>query len=75
MLVYVISTIFLKQSPSTEWLKVELLLEFAQWLCVKDFPLEDCTDQVDWAIDIMQNMQAAIDLKKEEGKLVIQVHL
>jgi len=54
---------------------VELLLEFAQWLCVKDFPLEDCTDQVDWAIDIMQNMQAAIDLKKEEGKLTIQVHL
>lgn len=37
-------------------------------MCVKDFPLEDCTDQIDWAIDIMQNMQADIDAKKEEGK-------
>jgi hypothetical protein len=36
---------------------------------VKDFPLEDCTDQVEWAIDIMQNMQAEIDTRKEEGKL------
>ncbi|XP_060585472.1 cilia- and flagella-associated protein 46-like isoform X2 [Ruditapes philippinarum] len=53
-------------SQSNEWLKIELLLEFAQWLCVKDFPLEDCTDQVEWAIDIMQNMQAEIDTRKEE---------
>ncbi|XP_053406399.1 cilia- and flagella-associated protein 46-like [Mercenaria mercenaria] len=53
-------------SQSNEWLKIELLLEFAQWLCVKDFPLEDCTDQVEWAIDMMQNMQADIDARKEE---------
>ncbi|KAL4232411.1 Cilia and flagella associated protein 46 [Mactra antiquata] len=53
-------------SESNEWLKIELLFEFAQWLCVKDFPLCDCTDQVEWAIDILLNMQTAIDIKKEE---------
>ncbi|WAR21805.1 CFA46-like protein [Mya arenaria] len=53
-------------SESTTWLKVDLLQEFAQWLCVRDFPVEDAVDQLQWAIDIMINMQAEIDAKKQE---------
>lgn len=53
-------------SPSNEWLKVDLLLEFAQFLYVKDFPLADCTDQVEWAIDILHNMQVEVIAKKEQ---------
>jgi len=52
-------------------MKVELLQEFAQWLCVRDFPVEDATDQIQWAIDIMINMQAAIDAKKQEGTVTV----
>ncbi|XP_052771669.1 cilia- and flagella-associated protein 46-like isoform X4 [Mya arenaria] len=54
-------------SESTTWLKVDLLQEFAQWLCVRDFPVEDAVDQLQWAIDIMINMQAEIDAKKQEA--------
>ena len=57
------------QSQSNEWLKVELLIEFGQWLCVKDFPLEDAVDQLEWAIDIMLNMQVEADARKEEGSV------
>ena len=57
----------LLQSESNEWLKVELLIEFGQFLCVKDFPVEDAVDQLEWAIDIMLNMQVQADAKKEEG--------
>ena len=47
---------------------MELLIEFGQWLCVKDFPMQDSIDQLEWAIDIMLNMQVEADAKKEEGK-------
>ena len=64
------------QSPSNEWLKVELLIEFGQWLCVKDFPLQDSVDQLEWAIDIMLNMQVEADARKEEGRVQwILIHL
>ena len=55
------------QSQSNEWLKVELLIEFGQWLYSKQFPLQDCIDQIEWAVDIMLNMQADVDAKKEQG--------
>ena len=48
---------------------MELLIEFGQWLCVKDFPLQDSVDQLEWAIDIMLNMQVEADARKEEGML------
>ena len=38
---------------------------------MKDFPLEDSVDQLEWAIDIMLNMQVQADARKEEGALVL----
>ncbi|KAL3864704.1 hypothetical protein ACJMK2_006363 [Sinanodonta woodiana] len=55
-------------SHSSEWLKVELLIEFGQWLYVRDFPLQDAVDQLEWAIDIMLNMQAEEEEKREAEK-------
>ncbi|XP_062591392.1 cilia- and flagella-associated protein 46-like [Saccostrea cucullata] len=52
-------------SPSNEWLKVDYLLEFGQWLYSNEFPLQDAVDQLEWAVDIMLNMKTETDLKKE----------
>ncbi|XP_065923991.1 cilia- and flagella-associated protein 46 isoform X6 [Magallana gigas] len=52
-------------SPSNEWLKVDYLLEFGQWLYSNEFPLQDAIDQLEWAVDIMLNMKTETDLKKE----------
>ena len=38
---------------------------------MKDFPLEDSVDQLEWAIDIMLNMQVQADARKEEGALFL----
>ncbi|XP_052099636.1 cilia- and flagella-associated protein 46-like isoform X4 [Mytilus californianus] len=55
-------------SPSNEWLKVDLLIEFGQWLYSNEFPLQDAIDQIEWAVDIILNMKTETDLKKEQGK-------
>ena len=47
-------------------------MEFSQWLCAKDFPLQDSVDQIDWAVDIMLNMQAEIDSRKEQGEWIVR---
>lgn len=62
------------QSPSNEWLKVDYLLEFGQWLYSNEFPLQDAIDQLEWAVDIMLNMKTETDLKKEaEAGLKIRI--
>ncbi|KAK6186277.1 hypothetical protein SNE40_008346 [Patella caerulea] len=50
-----------------DWLKIDYLLEFAQWLYINQFPLVDCVDQVEWAIDILLNMKYEAPLLKKEG--------
>ncbi|XP_025093435.1 cilia- and flagella-associated protein 46-like isoform X2 [Pomacea canaliculata] len=57
-------------SPSNGFQKVDYLLEFSQWLYYNHFPLQDVLDQVEWAIDILLNMQdeEAMQLKKEGTK-------
>ncbi|XP_052228420.1 cilia- and flagella-associated protein 46-like isoform X3 [Dreissena polymorpha] len=59
-------------SESNEWLKVDLLFEFAQWLCVKDFPVDDSIDQVEWAVTILLNMQTRIHARREHVQTVEQ---
>ncbi|XP_076434592.1 cilia- and flagella-associated protein 46-like isoform X2 [Babylonia areolata] len=55
-------------SPSNEFQKVEYLMEFGQWLFTNEFPLQDVLDQVEWAVDILLNMQDEESLLKKEGK-------
>ena len=56
------------QSPSNEWQKADLLLEFGQWLYYNEFPLQDAVDQIEWAMDIMINMKTDTDVQKERGR-------
>ncbi|XP_070541399.1 cilia- and flagella-associated protein 46-like isoform X2 [Ptychodera flava] len=44
-------------SSASEWQKVDYLLEFSEWLFINEFPLQDCMDQVEWAVDILLNMK------------------
>ncbi|KAM9345441.1 cilia- and flagella-associated protein 46 [Symphorus nematophorus] len=40
-------------SVETQWQKVDLLLEFGEWLYAHNFPKADAQHQVQWAIDIL----------------------
>ncbi|ESP03735.1 hypothetical protein LOTGIDRAFT_237561 [Lottia gigantea] len=52
-------------SVESNWLKIDYLLEFSQWLYVNQFPIEDSIDQVEWAVDILLNMKFESPLKKD----------
>ncbi|XP_075034359.1 cilia- and flagella-associated protein 46 [Mixophyes fleayi] len=54
------------KKPENEWQKVEYLLELAEWLYCKQFPLSDAMNQLDWAVDILLNMK--VTNGTEEGK-------
>ncbi len=41
------------QSEQSIWLKVEYILEFAQWLFSNEYSLANCTDLVEWAVDLL----------------------
>ncbi|XP_016414315.1 cilia- and flagella-associated protein 46-like [Sinocyclocheilus rhinocerous] len=41
------------QSPRGPWQKVEVLLEFAEWLYVTHFPVTDVRLQIEWAVDML----------------------
>ncbi|XP_065152021.1 cilia- and flagella-associated protein 46 [Paramisgurnus dabryanus] len=41
------------KDPSYQWQKVELLLEFGEWLYFTHFPETDARLQIDWAIDTL----------------------
>ena len=59
------------QSPSNEFQKVEYLLEFGQWLYANEFPLQDVLDQVEWAVDILLNMQDEESTLKKDGTYAV----
>ena len=46
---------------------MEYLLEFGQWLYANEFPLQDVLDQVEWAVDILLNMQDEESTLKKDG--------
>ncbi|XP_068112949.1 cilia- and flagella-associated protein 46 isoform X2 [Hyperolius riggenbachi] len=45
------------KKPENEWQKVEYLLELAEWLYCKQFPLGDAMSLLDWAVDILLHMK------------------
>ena len=47
------------QNVDSQWQKVDILLEFGEWLYSKNFPIADTQNQVQWAIDILQHMDTA----------------
>ncbi|OWF46298.1 Tetratricopeptide repeat protein 40 [Mizuhopecten yessoensis] len=57
-------------SASNEWQKVDLLLEFGQWLYYNEFPLQDAVDQIEWAVDIILNMRTDTEIQKERAASV-----
>ncbi|CAH1258233.1 CFAP46 [Branchiostoma lanceolatum] len=54
------------QTPSSEWQKIDYLIEFAEWLFTNGFSKQDAQDMLDWAADILLNMQFGPQFKPEE---------
>ncbi|XP_069395061.1 cilia- and flagella-associated protein 46 isoform X1 [Paralichthys olivaceus] len=44
-------------SSETQWQKVNLLLEFGEWLYCHNFPKANAQHQVEWAIDILLHLE------------------
>lgn len=51
------------QSADNRWQKISLLLEFGEWLYYHNFPKANAQHQVQWAIDILLQMET----KQAEG--------
>ncbi|XP_040342798.1 cilia- and flagella-associated protein 46 isoform X7 [Herpailurus yagouaroundi] len=49
------------QKPESDWQKVEYILQFSEWLYDKQFPMEDVTFHLTWAIHILLAMTPARD--------------
>ncbi|XP_028917550.1 cilia- and flagella-associated protein 46 isoform X3 [Ornithorhynchus anatinus] len=56
------------QKQENAWQKVDFLMEFAEWLYFKQFPLTDAIYQLNWAIDISLQMTYSLNLVEEEEK-------
>ncbi|XP_037661046.1 cilia- and flagella-associated protein 46 [Choloepus didactylus] len=46
------------QKPENEWQKVDYITEFSEWLYHRQFPLEEVTFHLRWAIDILLGLGA-----------------
>ena len=44
-------------SAEGDWLKVDYILELAEWLYCNEQPVRDAVDLLHWAIEILLNMQ------------------
>ncbi|KAJ8014503.1 hypothetical protein DPEC_G00040900 [Dallia pectoralis] len=53
-------------SVSSQWQKVDYLLEFGEWLYCQNFPLVDAQNQINWAIDILLSGNTEQDDTKEK---------
>ncbi|XP_016061813.1 PREDICTED: cilia- and flagella-associated protein 46 [Miniopterus natalensis] len=58
------------QKPESEWHKVDYIMEFSEWLYYKQFPIEDVTFHLNWAIDILLGMKLARDTPEPAGEHV-----
>ncbi|XP_025774064.1 cilia- and flagella-associated protein 46 [Puma concolor] len=56
------------QKPESDWQKVEYILEFSEWLYDKQFPMEDVTFHLTWAIHILLAMTPARDAPELAGE-------
>ncbi len=41
------------QSPGGQWQKLDVLLQFGEWLYLTHFPVTDVRCQIDWAVDML----------------------
>ncbi|XP_011370907.1 cilia- and flagella-associated protein 46, partial [Pteropus vampyrus] len=55
------------QKPESEWQKVDYIMEFSEWLYHRQFPIEDVTFHLNWAIDILLGMKPAKDAPEPAG--------
>lgn len=49
----ILKQVRVSQDCSSQWQKVEFLLEFGEWLYFTQCPVTDARLQIDWAIDIL----------------------
>ncbi|XP_059517976.1 cilia- and flagella-associated protein 46 [Myotis daubentonii] len=49
------------QKPESAWHKVDYIMEFSEWLYYQQFPIEDVTFHLNWAIDILLGMKPSRD--------------
>lgn len=56
------------KKPESEWHKVDYIMEFGEWLYYKQFPIEDMTFHLNWAIDILLGMKPARDAPEPAGE-------
>ncbi|XP_031761821.1 cilia- and flagella-associated protein 46 isoform X2 [Xenopus tropicalis] len=54
------------QKAETQWQKVEYLLELAEWMYCKQFPVSHALNLLDWAVDIL--LQMRFNTNTEEDK-------
>lgn len=57
-------------SAESDWLKVDYILELAEWLYCNEQPVQDAVDLLHWAIEIILNMHFDVrpfELLKSDG--------
>ncbi|XP_045438178.1 cilia- and flagella-associated protein 46 [Pipistrellus kuhlii] len=56
------------QKPESAWHKVDLIMEFSEWLYYQQFPIEDVIFHLNWATDILLGMKPARDTPEPAGE-------
>nr|XP_014352574.1 PREDICTED: cilia- and flagella-associated protein 46 [Latimeria chalumnae] len=54
------------QKPESNWQKIDYLIEFGEWLYCNHFPITDAINQLEWAVEILLNMNSAEKSKDGE---------
>lgn len=58
---------FVPKKPENEWQKVEYILELSEWLYYEQFPMEDVTFHLKWAVDVLMLISPAGDAPEGAG--------
>ncbi|XP_010138787.1 PREDICTED: tetratricopeptide repeat protein 40, partial [Buceros rhinoceros silvestris] len=58
------------QKEENEWQKIDYLMEFAQWLYCKQFPLNDAIKPLDWVVDLLLQKKFSVQPSQEEASSV-----
>lgn len=56
------------KKPESAWHKVDYIMEFSEWLYYQQFPIEDVTFHLNWAIDILLGMKPSRDTPEPAGE-------
>lgn len=56
------------KKPESAWHKVDYIMEFSEWLHYQQFPIEDVTFHLNWAIDILLGMKPSRDTPEPAGE-------